>query len=206
VFIIELRDSVVLSALQTVLCMILRILRPILITKILPISQVIRGCLSECLGVINFVEVLICFIFDFTLHYIFVLHQCVVARIRQSKSLIGTCTTEIKATPASVQASNSTFMFIWFSLLRIDLKPVRNSNARFGRTLARKDGALNVRCTLRMRFCASYISSFKTRFSILGYIILSFGRIWVSMGVVRHPASYPMGTRESFPGGKAAEA
>jgi hypothetical protein len=67
---------------------------------------------------------------------------------------------------------------------------------RFGQVLARKDGALNVRCTLRMRFCASYISSFKTLFSILGYIMLSFGRIWVSMGVVRHPASYPMGTRD----------
>jgi hypothetical protein len=53
--------------------------------------------------------------------------------------------------------------------------------------LARKDGALNVRCTLRMRFCASYISSFKTFFSILGYTVLSFGRIWVSIGVVRHP-------------------
>jgi hypothetical protein len=74
-------------------------------------------------------------------------------------------------------------MFIWISLLRIDLKPVRNSSARFGRILARKDGASNVLCTLRMRFCASYISSFKTLFSILGYIMLSFGRIWGSTGV-----------------------
>jgi hypothetical protein len=98
----------------------------------------------------------------------------------------------------------STFMFIWISLLRIDLKPVRNSSARFRRILARKDGALIVRCTLRMQFCASFISSFKTLFSILGYIMLSFGRIWVNMGVVRHPASYSMGTRGPFPGGKAA--
>jgi hypothetical protein len=95
-------------------------------------------------------------------------------------------------------------MFMWISLLRIDLKSVRNSSANVERILARKDGALNVRCTLRMRFCASYNSSFKTLFSVLGYIMLSFGRIWVSMGVVRHPASYPMGIRDSFSGGKAA--
>jgi hypothetical protein len=93
-------------------------------------------------------------------------------------------------------------MFMWISLLRIDLKPVRNSSARFGHILARKDGAHNVRCTLRMRFSASCISSFKTFFSILFYIMLSFGRICVSMGVVKHPASYPMGTRDSFPGVK----
>jgi hypothetical protein len=37
-------------------------------------------------------------------------------------------------------------------------------------------------------------------------LLLRFGRIWVSMGVVIHPASYPMGTRDSFPGGKAAGA
>jgi len=36
--------------------------------------------------------------------------------------------------------------------------------------------------------------------------MLSFGRIWVSVGVVRHPASYPMGTRDYFLGGKAAAA
>jgi hypothetical protein len=94
-------------------------------------------------------------------------------------------------------------MFIWISLFRIDLKAVRNSSARFGSILTRRDGALNVRCTLRMRFCASYISFFKTLFCILNYIMLSFGGIWVSMSVVRHPASYPMGTRDSFPGGKA---
>jgi hypothetical protein len=80
-------------------------------------------------------------------------------------------------------------MFIWISLLCIDLKPVRNSSARFGCILARKDDALNVRCTLHMWFFTSYISSFKTLFSILVYIMLSFERIWVSMGVVRHPAS-----------------
>jgi hypothetical protein len=95
-------------------------------------------------------------------------------------------------------------VFVWISLLLIDLKPVRNCSARFRRILARKDGALNIRDTLRMRFCASYISSFKKRFSLRGCIMLSFGRISVSMGVVRHPASYPMGTRGSFPGGKAA--
>jgi hypothetical protein len=100
----------------------------------------------------------------------------------------------------------STFMFIWISLLHIDLKPVRICSVRFGRILARKCGALNVRCTLRMRFCASYISSFKTLFSILGYIMLSFGGLWVSVGVVRHPVSYPMGKRDSFPGGKVAGA
>jgi hypothetical protein len=97
-------------------------------------------------------------------------------------------------------------MFIWISLLRIDLKPVGNSSARFGRILARKDGALNVRCTLRMQFCASYIFSFKTLFCILGYIMWGFERIWVSMGLVRHPASYPVSTRDSFRGGKAAGA
>jgi hypothetical protein len=103
------------------------------------------------------------------------------------------------------RASKSTFMFIWIYLLLIDLKPVPSSSARFGRILARKYGAFNVRCTLRMRFCASCIS-FKTLFSILDYIVLSFGRICVSVGVERHPASYPMGTRVSFPGGKAAGA
>jgi hypothetical protein len=92
-------------------------------------------------------------------------------------------------------------MFIWILLLRINQKPVQNSSARSGCTLVRKDGALNVRCTLRMRFCTSYISSFKTLFSILGYIMLSFGRKCISVGVVRHPALYPMGTRV---GGKAA--
>jgi hypothetical protein len=96
----------------------------------------------------------------------------------------------------------STCMFIWISLLRIDLKPVGNSIARFGRILARMDDALNVRCTRRMRFWVSYISSFKTLFSILGYIMLSFGRMWVSVGVVRNTASYPMGTRDSFSGVK----
>jgi hypothetical protein len=93
-------------------------------------------------------------------------------------------------------------MFVWISLLRINLTPVPNSSARFGRILARKDGALNIRCTLHMRFCASYISPLKILFSVQGYIMLSFGRIRVSMGVVRHPASYPMGTRDSFPGVK----
>jgi hypothetical protein len=97
-------------------------------------------------------------------------------------------------------------MFIWISLLLIDLKPVRNSSARFGCIFARKDGALNVLCTLRMRLCASYISCFKTLFSILGYIMLGFESIWVSMGVVRHFSSYPMDTRDSFLGGKAAGA
>jgi hypothetical protein len=148
-----------------------------------------------------------CFVFDFILHNVFVLHQCVVARIRPSQSLLDmTCMPEIKATPASVHGVKSTFMFIWISLLRIDLKPVRNSSARFGRIVARKDSPLNVRCTLRMRFCASFISSFNTLFSILGYIMLSFGKIWVSLGVVKHPASYPVGTRDLFPGGKAAGA
>jgi hypothetical protein len=88
----------------------------------------------------------------------------------------------------------------------MDQKPVRNSSARLGRVLTRKDGALNVRCTLRMRFCASYISSFKTLFSILVYIMLSFERLWVGMGVVRHPPSYPTGIRDAFSGGKAAGA
>jgi hypothetical protein len=32
--------------------------------------------------------------------------------------------------------------------------------------------------------------------------MLSFGRIWISMGVVRRTASHPMGTRDSFPGVK----
>jgi hypothetical protein len=59
----------------------------------------------------------------------------------------------------------------------MDLKPVRNSSARYERILARKNSALNVRCTLRMRFCASYMSSFKTLFSILGYV-----EFWKDMG------------------------
>jgi hypothetical protein len=88
-------------------------------------------------------------------------------------------------------------MFIWILVLHIDLKPVRNSSASFVRILARKDGALNFQCTLCMRFLASYISSFKTLFSILGYIMLIFERICVGMDVMRPPASYPMGTRDS---------
>jgi hypothetical protein len=79
-------------------------------------------------------------------------------------------------------------MFILIALVDIDLKPVRNSSAKFEHMLARKDGALNIRCTLHMLFFASYISS-KTLFSLLGYIMLDFERMWVSMSVVRHPAS-----------------
>jgi len=42
--------------------------------------------------------------FDFILDYVFVLHQCVVAGIRPSQSLIDMiCTPEIQATPALVQ-------------------------------------------------------------------------------------------------------
>jgi hypothetical protein len=54
---IVLRDSVVVSAVQTVLRMILCILPHILIIRIFPISYVIRGCLSEYLGVTTFEEV-----------------------------------------------------------------------------------------------------------------------------------------------------
>jgi hypothetical protein len=72
--------------------------------------------------------------------------------------------------------------------------------------LVRKDGALYVRCTLRMRFCTALISSFKSLFSMLGYIMLGFERLWVTMGVVKHPASYPMCTRDSFRGDKVAGA
>jgi hypothetical protein len=118
---------------------------------------------------------MVCFVLDFILHYVFVF-----------------------------RASRSTFMFIWISILHIDLKPVRSGSARFGHILAREYSALNVLCTLCMQFCASYISSFKTLFSMLGYVMLSVGRIWVGVGVVRHPASYPLGTMDSFPGGKAA--
>jgi hypothetical protein len=105
-----------------------------------------------------------------------------------------------KRRPCQFRASRSTSVFIWISLARIDLKPVRNSSARFGRILARRNGALNARCTLLMLFCTSCISSFKTLFSVVGHIMLGFERICVIMGVVRDPASYPMGTRDSFPG------
>jgi hypothetical protein len=149
---------------------------------------------------------MICFVFEFILHYVFVLHLCVVARIRPSQSLIYIYIYHVrrrqKRRRRRFRASSSTFIFIWISLLRIDLKAVGNNSAKFGRILFWKDGATNVWCTLRMRFCASYISSFKTLFCILVYIMLSFVRIWVGMGVVRHPASYPMGTRDSFPGVK----
>jgi hypothetical protein len=47
----------VLFAIQSVLRMILLILPPILIIRNFPISYVIRGSLSECLVVINFVAV-----------------------------------------------------------------------------------------------------------------------------------------------------
>jgi hypothetical protein len=55
-----------------------------------------------------------------------------------------------------------------------------------------------------MRFFASYISSFKTLFSILDYIMFGFERIRVNMGVMTHHASYPMDIRGSFGGGIAA--
>jgi hypothetical protein len=46
---------------------------------------------------------MICVLFDFILLCVFVLHQCVAARIRPSQSLIDvTYTPEMKATPASV--------------------------------------------------------------------------------------------------------
>jgi hypothetical protein len=54
---IALRDSVVLSAVQAVLPMILHILPPILIVKIVHISYVIRDYLSECFGAVMFFEV-----------------------------------------------------------------------------------------------------------------------------------------------------
>jgi hypothetical protein len=108
--------------------------------------------------------------------------------------------------PASVQVVQVDFYVHIDFVSPYRPETCRNSSARFGRILARKNGALNVRRTLRMRFCASYISSFKTLFSILGSIMLSFERIWVIVGVVRHPASYPMDTRDPFGGVKAAEA
>jgi hypothetical protein len=42
---------------------------------------------------------------DFVLHYVFVFHECAVAKIRPSYTLIDTtyCRAETKATPASVQ-------------------------------------------------------------------------------------------------------
>jgi hypothetical protein len=63
------------------------------------------------------------------------------------------------------------------SLLRVVLKPVRISSANFGLILAGKDGTLNVRCTLRMWFCTSYTSFFKTLLSILCYV-----ELWKDMG------------------------
>jgi hypothetical protein len=52
------------------------------------------------------------FVFDFILPYVFVLHQCVVARIWPSQSLIDmTFTPEIKATPTSVQGISVDFYF-----------------------------------------------------------------------------------------------
>jgi len=38
-----------------------------------------------------------------------------------------------------------------------------------------------------MRFCASYMCSFKTLFFVLGYIMLCLGRTWVSVGVETQP-------------------
>jgi hypothetical protein len=50
---IVLRDYVFLSAVQTVLLIFLCILPPMLFIRIFPVCQVIRGCPSEYLGVIN---------------------------------------------------------------------------------------------------------------------------------------------------------
>jgi hypothetical protein len=92
------------------------------------------------------------------------------------------------------------------SLLRVDLKPVRSSIARFGLYWLERTVPLtfDVRCA---RGFAHPTSPLLRHFSLYWVILLlSFGRIWVSMSVVRQPASYPMGTRDSFPGGKAAGA
>jgi hypothetical protein len=118
---------------------------------------------------------MICFLSDFIPPYVFVLTP-----MRSSKDTVNTALDRYDrdaGAKSDTEASRSTFMFIWISLIRMDLKPVRNSSARFGRILARKEGALNVQCSLHVRFYASCISSFKTLFSILGYILLSFGGI-----------------------------
>jgi hypothetical protein len=100
--------------------------------RILPISYVIRGCLSECLGGITFVEVrlLHCKNSQYDpFRFRFYSSVCICLtpmRSRQDMTItVLGCTPEIKATPASFQV-----------------------------ILARNDGALNVRCILRMRFCA----------------------------------------------------
>jgi hypothetical protein len=83
-----------------------------------------------------------------------------------------------KSTPASVQGVSVDFYVHMDFAFRIDLKPVRKSNARFGRILATKDGALNVRCTLRMR-CSSYMSSLKDTFVYTGLYYVEF---WKDLG------------------------
>jgi hypothetical protein len=53
---------------------------------------------------------MICFVFDFILRYVFVLHKYAVARIQLPLSLIDmTGTPEVKATPASVQGVHVNF-------------------------------------------------------------------------------------------------
>jgi hypothetical protein len=53
---------------------------------------------------------MVCFVFDFILHYVCVLHQCVVAKIWPSQSLIDmTWTPDIKTTPALVQSVYADF-------------------------------------------------------------------------------------------------
>jgi len=68
-------------------------------------------------------------------------------------------------------------MFIWISFLRIDLKTIPNSSAIFERILTGKDGALTVRCTLRMRFCASYTSSKNIWYPATSLPHLLYGRL-----------------------------
>jgi hypothetical protein len=150
----------------------------------------------------------ICTVFDFILHTTYTEDACALSRILPSLSLTVTtyCTADTNRRRRRFWVSISTFIFIWISLVHIDLKPIRSSRAIFGRILARNYGVLNVRCALLMRFYTSYISSFKTLFSILGHIMLCFGRIWVIVGVVKHPVSYPVSTKDIFPGCKAAEA
>jgi hypothetical protein len=65
--------------------------------------------------------------------------------------------------------------------------------------LARKDGALNFRCTLRKQFCASYISSFKTIFSILCYV--EFWKDMVQYACIETPSLLSNGYQELFPWG-----
>jgi hypothetical protein len=74
------------------------------------------------------------------------------------------CSPEGRVKPVSAS------IFTLIRILHTLLNRVRNNNGRFPCVSYSKDSLLNVRCTLRMRFCATFILSLKTLSCILRHL------------------------------------